>query len=252
MEAALTAAQRGHHVTVFERAERVGGQIWVGAASPLRQPWARIAEFYQRQSIRGLFEVRLGVEASAELILREQPDAVIVATGSRAVRLELSGGPDALTVHAALAGAATHAKKVVVFDREGHSRPFVAADALSAAGATVEFLTALPEVGPLLDQHMRDEFIQQLRGRGVRFTAGVAPIGWLGEGQLLVRDLGTAEEHVIAEVDAVIATIGSISIDGLAAELRAQVPELYVIGDANQPQTVEQATYQGARIGRKL
>ncbi|HZO90005.1 MAG TPA: FAD-dependent oxidoreductase, partial [Chthonomonadaceae bacterium] len=45
MECALTAALRGHEVLVLEKTDRVGGQVWLGAASPLRKPWARIAEF---------------------------------------------------------------------------------------------------------------------------------------------------------------------------------------------------------------
>jgi 2,4-dienoyl-CoA reductase-like NADH-dependent reductase (Old Yellow Enzyme family)/NADPH-dependent 2,4-dienoyl-CoA reductase/sulfur reductase-like enzyme len=252
MEAALTAAQRGHHVTVIERAGRIGGQIWAGAASPLRRPWARIAEFYTRQAAKGAFTVRLGVDATAETVLAESPDAVVIATGSRPLRFELPGGPPALTVYEALAGAADSAAKVVIFDREGFSRPFVVADLLSSRGAEVIFLTALAEVGPLFDGHMRDEMIQQLRARGVTFTAGVAPVGWIGAGMLLVRDTGTAEEQVIDGVDALVATVGSASVDELAGALRGRVPELYVIGDANAPQTVEQATYQGARIGRLL
>ncbi|MEN9938391.1 MAG: hypothetical protein RLZZ387_4970 [Chloroflexota bacterium] len=251
MEAALTAAQRGHDVTVLEQAERVGGQVWAGAASPLRRPWARIAEFYERQARTGLFKVRLGMRATAEDVLDMRPDAVVVATGSRPQCLELQGGPPSTTVHDALAGSADSARRVVVFDREGLTRAFVAADYLSSRGATVLFLSALPEVGPLLDGHMRDELIQRLRERGVRFEAGVAPVSWAGAGRLVVRDVQTGEEHIV-EADTLVATVGSVSEDSLAEALRGRVPELHVIGDANQPQTVEAATYQGARVGRLL
>src|SRR5690606_27092477 len=144
-EAALTAAQRGHQVTVLEQAERVGGQVWAGAASPLRRPWARIAEFYERQARRGLFEVRLGVRATPDDVLAARPDAVVVATGSRPLRLELPGGPPSVTVHEAVAGAADGAGSAVVFDREGLTRAFVAADYLSSRGVDVLFLTALLE-----------------------------------------------------------------------------------------------------------
>lgn len=251
MEAALTAAQRGHQVTVLEQAERVGGQIWAGAASPLRRPWARIAEFYERQSRTGLFEVRLGVRATADDILAARPDAVIVATGSHAQHLDLPGGPPSRTVQEVVAGAVDAARRVVVFDREGLTRAFVAADYLSSYGIEVVFLTALLEVGPLLDAHMRDELIQRLSERGVRFAAGAVPVAWAGVGRLVVRDIQTGEEQLV-ETDALVATVGSVSESSLADALRGRVPELYVIGDANQPQTVEAATYQGARLGRAL
>ena len=155
-------------------------------------------------------------------------------------------------MQAALAGAADSARRVVVFDREGLGRAFVAADYLSDKGIEVVFLTGLSSIGPLLDGHMRDEMIQQLSARSVTFEAGIAPVAWLAAGQLLVRDIPTAAERVISNVDMVVATIGSSSIQELAHELRGQVPELHVIGDANQPQTMEHATYQGALIGRRL
>jgi hypothetical protein len=85
----------------------------------------------------------------------------------------------------------------------------------------------------------------------VRFEAGVAPVSWAGAGRLVVRDVQTGEEHIV-EADTLVATVGSVSEDSLAEALRGRVPELHVIGDANQPQTVEAATYQGARVGRLL
>jgi pyruvate/2-oxoglutarate dehydrogenase complex dihydrolipoamide dehydrogenase (E3) component len=236
---------------VLEQADRIGGQIWAGAASPLRRPWARIAEFYERQSRKGLFEVRLGVRATAEALLAARPDAVIVATGSLPQRLELPGGSSSVTVHEVVAGAVDTARRVVVFDREGLTRAFVAADYLSSRGVEVLLLTALLEIGPLLDSHMRDELIQRLSDRGVRFAAGVAPVAWVDARHLVVREVQTGAEQIV-ETDALVATIGSASESALADALRGRVPELYVIGDANQPQTVEAATYQGARVGRAL
>ena len=99
METALTAARRGHEVIVLEKESRVGGQIWPGSASPLRKDWARIAEFYQRMSEMNLFQVRLNTNATLEAVLGLKPDAVVVATGSRPVRLEILNGMAASTVH---------------------------------------------------------------------------------------------------------------------------------------------------------
>src|SRR5262249_34152914 len=45
----------------------------------------------ERQSRKGAFEVRLRTEATVAALLAESPDAVIVATGSRPVRLEIAG-----------------------------------------------------------------------------------------------------------------------------------------------------------------
>jgi 2,4-dienoyl-CoA reductase (NADPH2) len=252
MEAALTAAQRGHDVVVFERDARVGGQVWAGAASPLRRSWARIAEFYARQAESGRFPVRLNTEASAAAILAERPEVVVVATGSRPVRLEIAGGPAAITVHEALAGAADACRQVVVFDREGFNRALVAADYLSARGIGVELVSAPPQVGSLVEGMMREELLEQLAARGVRFVAGEELAGWEAAGVLRLRSTRTAEERLLEGIDAVVAAVGSTPVNDLGAALRGRVPELHVIGDANWPQTVEEATYQGARVGRLL
>lgn len=250
MEAALTAALRGHEVIVFERDARVGGQVWVGAGSPLRKPWARIAEFYTRQSRKGLFEVRLNTEATPQAILDLNPDAVVIATGSRPNRLEVPGGPKALTVHEVIAGAAEGARHAVIFDREGFNRPLVAADYLSSRGVELDFVTPLPQVCGAVEGMMFEEMLDHLQRRGVRFLPGLDLVGWEDGSALRLRSVDTAEEQVLEGVDTVIGTIGSTPVNGLSYALRDIVPELYVIGDANVPQTVEAATYQGARIGR--
>jgi 2,4-dienoyl-CoA reductase-like NADH-dependent reductase (Old Yellow Enzyme family)/thioredoxin reductase len=252
MEAAVTAAGRGHAVIVLEREQRVGGQVWTGAGSPLRSNWARIAEFYERQSRKGAFEVRLGTEATVEAVLAESPDAVIVATGSRPVRLEIAGGPAAWTVHEAIAGAADGARRVVVFDREGFNRPLVAADALSSRGATVEFVTPYPQISPAVESMMRDEMIDRLGARGVRFHPGEELVGWDAPGSLRLRSIRTGQERTLCDIDGVVAAVGSIASAELAEVLCGRMPELHVIGDAAEPRTVEEATYEGGEIGRRL
>ncbi len=64
----------------------------------------------------------------------------------------------------------------------------------------------------------------------VRFWQRYDIVGWVGDGQLLVRDVQTAQKHTFHAIDAVVATIGSIGVSSLAREFRAHNPDLYVIG----------------------
>jgi NADPH-dependent 2,4-dienoyl-CoA reductase/sulfur reductase-like enzyme len=252
MECALNAAQRGHTVLVLEKSERVGGQVWVGASSPLRKSWARIAEFYERQSRKGQFEVRLNTAADTQTILALEPEVVVIATGSRPKRMEIPGGPAAFTVHEALAGKCDGARQVVVYDNEGFNRPGVAADYLSSRGITVHYITPQTRLSITGDGMMLEEMTVRLQERGVVFSLGEAILGWEEPGALRLQNLLEPAEGVLSGVDAVVAAIGSETESALAEALRGRIPELHVIGDAVEPKTVEQATVQGATLARAL
>lgn len=242
MEAALTAQARGHAVTILERSGQVGGQVRLAASSPLRKPWNRIAEFYERQAKN--LDIRFHTTATPESVLALQPDCVIVATGSKPVRF-----PEALTVHEALQGAAEGARRVLIFDREGSNRALTACDALSAQGAEVVFVTALPALRGTGDSMLLDEFLSHFRARGVTFLPGYELVE---QCPITLRHTETADELELEGIEAIVGTVGSLPENALTHALRGRVKELYTIGDANLPQTVEAATYQGARIGRRV
>jgi 2,4-dienoyl-CoA reductase-like NADH-dependent reductase (Old Yellow Enzyme family) len=249
MEAAYTLHARGHQVTVLERSGRVGGQVRLAAGSPLRTQFGRIWEYYERQSRR--LDVRLGVEASAETVLELKPDAVVLATGSRPKGASIPGPCPVLTIHEALEGGVSGASKVLIVDREGFTRPLVVADALSSQGIDVEFITPFDSVSPALNSMTREELHVRLADSGERFVAGEEVI-CSDDGGVLVRAVLTAEERWVKGVTAIVVAAGSDPVNELERELRGKVPALFVIGDANRPHTVEEATYQGARIGRLI
>jgi NADPH-dependent 2,4-dienoyl-CoA reductase/sulfur reductase-like enzyme len=261
MEAALVASQRGHDVVVLERAGRVGGQLWAAAGSPLRRGFGDVAEYYERQARKGLFDLRLNAEADAVAVLALQPESLIVATGSapRRVPVPVAGGPEsreAATVLEALAaqGPAAMARRVVIVDREGHMRAFVVADALSDRGVDVEFLTPFTEPGPSIPAIDQGMLCERLTARGVRFRPGEDVLWWHDATTLVVHDVSTADQRTIGGVDLLVIAADAVPANELARVVAAQAPDiaLYIIGDACAPRTVEEATYQGGRVGRLI
>jgi hypothetical protein len=99
---------------------------------------------------------------------------------------------------------------------------------------------------------MRDEMIDRLSERGVRFHPGEELVGWAAPGSLCLRSVRTGQERDLGGIGGVVAAVGSVSSTDLAEALHGQVPELHVIGDAAEPRTVEEATYEGGEIGRRL
>jgi choline dehydrogenase-like flavoprotein len=91
LEAARVAARRGHRVVLFERQDRVGGQLNLWAALPDREIFATTPEWYERRLRRHGVDVRLNTEATADLILAEEPGAILIGTGSRYIRTGETG-----------------------------------------------------------------------------------------------------------------------------------------------------------------
>jgi 2,4-dienoyl-CoA reductase-like NADH-dependent reductase (Old Yellow Enzyme family) len=259
MEAALFAARRGHVVTVLEQADRVGGRVWQAGGSPLRRDFAEVARYHERQVRQRDLDVRLGVRADADAVLALGPEAVVVATGAAPRRVALpvaAAGSEraALTADEALALARPGGPtRVAVLDREGGMAAFVVVDQLDDLGYEVELITPFAEPGPRVDGINRGELCERLGARGVSFRPGADVCWWHDERTLQLRDAFDGS-LCRAPADLLVACAGSEPRGDLAAALAARAPdlELHLVGDAGVPATVEEATFQGQRVGRAL
>lgn len=83
MEAARIAAERGHHVKLYEKSGALGGRL--DALQKLKGTHERIldhkAYLIRQMEVHGV-EVVTGQEVTADLVKSEKPDAVVVAVGS--------------------------------------------------------------------------------------------------------------------------------------------------------------------------
>ncbi len=100
MWAAKIATLRGHDVTLYDKAEELGGQVLLAAKGAGRDEFGVIVRNERNQLAHLGVPVELGVEVTPELVLEQQPDAVIVATGSRPKACPVAGadGPDVFNV----------------------------------------------------------------------------------------------------------------------------------------------------------
>ena len=91
MEAALTAAKRGHRVILCEKGPRLGGILNCEEKVPFK---SHLKEYLARQAMlcaRYGVEVRLNTPVTPEYVLKEQPDVLIAALGAKAVKPPVAG-----------------------------------------------------------------------------------------------------------------------------------------------------------------
>lgn len=256
MEAAKVAALRGHEVILFEKEEELGGQIRLAMKLPTRDEFEDLIRNLKGELERLKVEVRLGVEATPELIEGEEPDVVVVATGSRPLRSDFCRKHDenqvkVLTVWDVLEGMGV-GQRVVVIDRDGGWRGAGTAEFLADEGKDVEILTEFSSVGIDLSVTLEQgRLYERLFSKGVRASphTGVKEI----EGdELIAYHTYSGRERVVEGVDTVVLAIGQASCSELLTSLRDRVPELYAVGDCVAPRDLEMAIYEGNRVGRLI
>lgn len=92
MQAALSAGDRGHQVTLYEKTGRLGGQTLLSDSMWFKRDMKRFHEYLERQVRKHPnITLRLNTQASRQLILDEDPDALIVAVGAEQAVPPLKG-----------------------------------------------------------------------------------------------------------------------------------------------------------------
>ncbi|KWD81782.1 FAD-dependent oxidoreductase [Burkholderia ubonensis] len=78
---AVTAAERGHAVTLYEAGAEIGGQFNIARKVPGKEEFNETLRYFRRQiELRGV-DLRLDTRATAELLLQGGFDEVVLATG---------------------------------------------------------------------------------------------------------------------------------------------------------------------------
>jgi len=117
MEAARRLSQRGHRPILLEASERLGGMLIPAGDNPLKINTRAYRDWSVRMTERDEgIDLRLGTEATPELVAGLGPDAIIVAVGSDPIVPPIPGidGPNVVLAEAVDTGEAECGKRVVI------------------------------------------------------------------------------------------------------------------------------------------
>jgi 2,4-dienoyl-CoA reductase-like NADH-dependent reductase (Old Yellow Enzyme family) len=270
MQAAQVAAQRGFQVTLYERQHELGGQINLLVRVPNRVEFGDASRNLQREILRfaqddsereydgseGSIEIRLGIEVTAEMVEREQPDAVIIATGSLPKLPPIPGVelPHVATVWQVIQGEKTAqpGEYVLVYDQIGFHQATSVAEFLAEKGCRVEFVTpqfyAGGDLGITLDIEL---WYRRALARGIQLTPDYF-LASLGPNSATVINNYTGQPRQLENVALAVMATPQAANDSLYYQLKGRVRQLYRIGDCVAPRRVEHAILDGERAAREL
>ena len=118
---AVTAASRGHAVTLFDQQDRIGGQLNLSVRIPGKEEFAETLRYFRRQlALLGVM-VRLNTPVDADCLAGEDYDVVVVSTGVRPRRLNIPGAdhPKVITYIDAIRGMKPVGKTVAIIGAGG-------------------------------------------------------------------------------------------------------------------------------------
>ena len=96
MQAALTCAQRGHKVTLFEEKDVLGGQLNFADHAAFKHSLAKYKDWLIYQVGKSSIDLALGVKATKEMLVQGNYDAVIAAVGAEPLILPIPGANTAV------------------------------------------------------------------------------------------------------------------------------------------------------------
>ena len=267
MEAAGALALRGHKVTMYEKEKEPGRMIYIQSLVPFRADMDLLRKYLVTRINKLGVDVRCSCEVTADLVEKEKPDVVIVATGSRPVFPAIPGinsHPRVVFAEDVLLGNVDIGEIIVVIDADTHkdycslgsftanyiarsacvrddvamhimrwspqhSPEQVKAMADTPVGRQVTVVTKRNRIGDVEYHHYTT--VEELRRLGVTVILECEYREINGNGVVIVKN--GKEEHLAADT---IVTSNYESNDGLYRELEGKVPELYLIGDARAVQ----------------
>lgn len=249
-EAARVLAVRGHKPVLFEKGDKLGGNLIPGGAPDFKEDDIALAKWYTRQlEILGA-EVNLNTEVSAKDILESNYDTVIIATGSKPKIFALGDDSRVYTAADVLLEKENPGDTTAVIG--GGLVGCETALWLAQQGKKVTLIEALDSLlainGPLC--HANKDMLEKLVPyNGVDVVTG-AKVTSFKDGKLTYE---TSEgDFKKIDCDSVVLAIGYKEENDLYHQLEFEVPEIYLLGDAKKVSNIMYGIWDAFEVANHI
>ena len=249
--AARVCAEKGYKVTVFEKADKVGGQVLLAAAPPQKKKIGWVTEDYETQCKLLGVDIRLNTEATVENVKALKPYAIFNATGGTPITPKIPGYdlPNVYTPDQVLRGDVKFEGKKIAVIGSGMTG-LETAEFLSDEGNDIIVVEMAEELAPgTWIQHKMD-VIPKLEERGAQLLPGWKLVE-MREDSVEVEDVKVAGRMKNIPCDAIIMSLGVRPL-GLDKDILALADLTYTVGDAESAGRIAKATHEAYKAAMAL
>lgn len=231
MEAAQTAVERGHDVTLIEKADSLGGQMNYADCEPLKGDLRAYRDYMVRKTLKTVPDVRLHTDATPELVKSLHPDIVIAAVGAEPIVPRIPGidRKNVIDPITAYHFSDTKVGKKAVIIGGG----FIGCELsmnLAEKGHEAVVIEVRDAIGDTFNWRHNLPMIQKMdRLENVTYFTETA-VAAIDDGGVVVKDLKTGTERHI-DCDTVIYSVGMKPKRELVERFNDTAVDFYPIGD---------------------
>ena len=247
LEAARVASLRGHDVMLYEKADKLGGQLLLACVPPFRKDIDKATRYLEGQVRKLPVEVKLSSEVTEATIEQLKPDAVIVATGALPIVPDIPGvdGENVVSSWDVLSGKSNCGKSVAVVG--GGNVGCEVADYLATKGREVTILEMLAEVASDMEPRAKYLFFKRNQD-SIRFIKNVKVTEIFKDG-LMYMDKQWKTTKL--ECKSIVLALGAVRNKSLDT-IDGKVSELYFVGDCVNPRRIIEAIHDASRVAREI
>lgn len=251
MEAARTAALRGHKVSLYEKNRELGGNLIPGGSHSFKKEVRELNIWYQNELNHLPVEMHIGEAVTADQLRKMEADVIILATGSVPVMPRVPGIDDPKVLGCMEAFA--HPKKVgqtVVVVGGGLVGCEMALD-YAQGGKNVTVVEALPKIlsagipSPIPNGQMIPDLFEYHRVNVLESHK----LSAVKNGRVILEHEG---QEKTLDADSVVIAVGFRPAPSMAQELVGCGAVVYEIGDGRQVSTILHAVWNGYEVGNNI
>jgi 2,4-dienoyl-CoA reductase (NADPH2) len=252
LECAVTAAQRGHSVVIYEKRDKLGGQV-LSAAREVQggDNLLALLQYYENQIGKLNIGVHLGTEADADICTEEDPDVVVLATGAYIEKPDIPGiGKEAVvTAFEVLEkGKEVTNKRFVVV--EGGKVGLIAAEFLASQGNEVVVVTKEKRVDFDVSATFRWRHKAWVKEFGINVLTQSKVLRIENNNEVIVSN--TEGDQTSIDADVVVVAGPRKADQKLFELLEMRTNEIYMVGDSIKPRSMNNAIHEGFRLGVRI